>query len=275
MPQLILGLIVCFVSFGLYMMFAPFTKTKHDYVSQVCQIQIFLALLSGVIFNTESSPAEKEAMSYILMALQALPPGIAAFLSSPASKYMLDPAKRKKASKMFSKLQDRLSVKFQIGWAKLFRRGKFAKPGAQSKESRLEFQRKRRFMFAAKEDASQRASQSMSQPHASQFDDQVISTGAGIVAYRFGKRLRNRHLQKLTSLRYVQDRSSRVTPGQACLEANSPSLTSSIRQAPNAQTDVLTISKTHTCANPARVVVAPPHDTSLSEDDTPIETVNA
>ena len=48
MPQLILGLLICFISFGLYMMFSPYLEDKHDYVSQICQLQIFFALLSGV-----------------------------------------------------------------------------------------------------------------------------------------------------------------------------------------------------------------------------------
>ena len=45
MEQLVLGLFVCFASFGLYMMFAPYRLDRTDHLSQVCQVVIFFTLL--------------------------------------------------------------------------------------------------------------------------------------------------------------------------------------------------------------------------------------
>ena len=61
------------------------------------RLQIFFALLSGVVLNsTSSGPNERQVMAYLLMGLQAVPPFCTVFLSSSLSKYVLDKESRKK-----------------------------------------------------------------------------------------------------------------------------------------------------------------------------------
>jgi len=127
MPQLILGLMICFLSFGAYMALGPFTLAKHDYVSQLAQLQIFFTLLSGVVFNTqESDNPESKLFAIILMAICAVPPGVTAFLVSPLSKYVLDDEKRAKTRKMVLKLRKKANIHLQVLSAKLRHRGKWA-----------------------------------------------------------------------------------------------------------------------------------------------------
>jgi len=130
MPQLILGLLICFISFGLYMMFSPYLEDKHDYVSQICQLQIFFALLSGVVFNAGPSESEADLFGLILMCLQAVPIASTAFLSSSLSKHVLEPEKRKKLFSILNKLQKKLLPRLQLLSAKLRRVGKFSKSGS-------------------------------------------------------------------------------------------------------------------------------------------------
>ena len=41
LEQIVLGLIICFISFGAYMAIAPYRFDQHDRLSQICQAQIF------------------------------------------------------------------------------------------------------------------------------------------------------------------------------------------------------------------------------------------
>ena len=43
-PQLILGLLVCFVSLGMYSKYAPYVKGSDDRLAQVCQVSLFFSL---------------------------------------------------------------------------------------------------------------------------------------------------------------------------------------------------------------------------------------
>jgi hypothetical protein len=125
MPQLMLGLIICFLCFGAYMMFSPFIQDKHDYVSQICQLQIFFALLSGVVLNASPSEGDVAMMGLILMAMQGVPPAVTAFLSSPASKYALDPVERAKLFKTYNKIVNKVGPKLRLIDAKRRKVGKF------------------------------------------------------------------------------------------------------------------------------------------------------
>ena len=46
--QLVWGLLVCFITFGAYMMFAPFVKDSDDQLQQMAQGQIFLTLVASI-----------------------------------------------------------------------------------------------------------------------------------------------------------------------------------------------------------------------------------
>ena len=49
--QLFWGLLVCFATFGAYMMYAPFIEDSDDMLSQLAQLQIFLTLLSSLALS--------------------------------------------------------------------------------------------------------------------------------------------------------------------------------------------------------------------------------
>ena len=50
--QLFVGLLVCFTTFGAYMLYAPFVEDSDDFLSQLAQMQIFLTLLSSLALRT-------------------------------------------------------------------------------------------------------------------------------------------------------------------------------------------------------------------------------
>lgn len=55
--QLTLGLIICFITFGAYMMYAPFEDSGDDLLSQICQFQVplfYTAALSRVIMTLDA-----------------------------------------------------------------------------------------------------------------------------------------------------------------------------------------------------------------------------
>ena len=92
------------------------------------QVQIFFALLSGVVLNsTETEPQERLMMGYILIGLQAVPPFVTAFLASPLSIHILDTEKRKKLFTFASKAQRKIAPKLELFDAKLRKKGKFAR----------------------------------------------------------------------------------------------------------------------------------------------------
>jgi FtsH-binding integral membrane protein len=68
--QLTLGLIVCFLSFGLYMSLAPFKLDSDDLLQQACQVQIFFSLLSALVLKTETNSG---AMGAILSVMLFIP----------------------------------------------------------------------------------------------------------------------------------------------------------------------------------------------------------
>lgn len=67
-------LIICFVTFGAYMMYAPFIEDSDDLLSQVCQMQVFFSLLSSIILM---SMPDSPAMG-VLLPITILVPPIAA-----------------------------------------------------------------------------------------------------------------------------------------------------------------------------------------------------
>ena len=49
--QLVFGLMVCFLSFGTYMMLAPYANDSDDRLAQLCQMQIFFTLISSMMLR--------------------------------------------------------------------------------------------------------------------------------------------------------------------------------------------------------------------------------
>ena len=100
LDQLILGLFIAFFSFGAYMLLSPFLELKHDYVSRLCQMQIFFALLAGVVLKADPSEGQIEMLGTALIFVCSIPPLGIAFLVSPYGKYALDERERDKVWKM-------------------------------------------------------------------------------------------------------------------------------------------------------------------------------
>ena len=82
------GLIVCFITFGSYTYYLPYAEPKSNFLAQMCQCQIFFALLSSVAlrFAAESvGSAGEELLDHVLTALTLLPGIILTVFQSPAS----------------------------------------------------------------------------------------------------------------------------------------------------------------------------------------------
>ena len=58
--QLTYGLLVCFLSFGLYMMFSPYADDSDDRLAQLCQMQIFFSLVSSLLLKWSVVADEQE-----------------------------------------------------------------------------------------------------------------------------------------------------------------------------------------------------------------------
>lgn len=84
--QLVFGLMVCFITFGMFVYYAPFEETGDDRLAQLCQGQIFFALLSSIAlsFDAEQRTASRN-LDVLLVALWVLPITLSAFLLSPLS----------------------------------------------------------------------------------------------------------------------------------------------------------------------------------------------
>ncbi len=102
LEQLILGLLICFLSFGAYTLLSPYLEPKHDYVSRLCQCQIFFALLAGIVLKAEPSQSTTDTFGLILTFMCVVPPLCVAFLATPLSKYVIDADARAKALGMLT-----------------------------------------------------------------------------------------------------------------------------------------------------------------------------
>ena len=80
--QLVWGLVVCFVAFGLYVHFDPYEERGDNAVATLCQVQIFFSLLASVAL-TSASGAVGTNMDVLLVVLYFFPVGLAIFLESP------------------------------------------------------------------------------------------------------------------------------------------------------------------------------------------------
>lgn len=77
--QLVWGLLVCFCTFGMYTMWAPYIKDSDDRIEQLSQLQIFLTLVASVALRVGSSPE----MEILITAILFTVPCIAIVLETP------------------------------------------------------------------------------------------------------------------------------------------------------------------------------------------------
>ena len=91
LEQLMIGLVVCFITFGVFQWFRPYRDPSDNLLQMLCQIGIFFALLSKIILDHPSAIDNKEsqdALSALLIVL-ILTPLVVTLLHA-----ILDPAVR-------------------------------------------------------------------------------------------------------------------------------------------------------------------------------------
>jgi hypothetical protein len=103
--QLIFGLMVCFVTFGFYAMMAPFAESRANSFAQLCQVQIFFALLSSTALRDDGAVA-RDNLDLLLTILTLATLGTTLVLRTPLER-LLDFGER---------------IRFRRGLAKLCRR---------------------------------------------------------------------------------------------------------------------------------------------------------
>ena len=78
--QLILGLLICFITYGLYAGFAPYADPRDDMLATICQVSIFFSLVASIV--TRAWP-EDDVMRVLLPMLVIVPPLLAFMFESP------------------------------------------------------------------------------------------------------------------------------------------------------------------------------------------------
>jgi len=69
--QLIWGLMVCFLTFGAYMMYQPFIREADDHLQQIAQAQIFITLTASI--SLRMTPPDETISSLISVTLFIIP----------------------------------------------------------------------------------------------------------------------------------------------------------------------------------------------------------
>eukprot|EP00964_Phaeocystis_antarctica_P055145 scaffold32420_cov68-Phaeocystis_antarctica.AAC.4 len=77
--QLIMGLFVCFISFGMYASFEPYVEESDNWLSKICQISLFVSLVSSIALKIETD-SSAGTLGVLLLFTVAVPP-VLAFLS--------------------------------------------------------------------------------------------------------------------------------------------------------------------------------------------------
>lgn len=96
--QLVWGLLVCFLTFGMYMHYEPFKQSSNDHLSQIAQVQIFMTLVASI--GLRMTPAD-DTLAVIVSGLLFVIPVIA-FLQETGIFDMLQERVARQASKSSS-----------------------------------------------------------------------------------------------------------------------------------------------------------------------------
>ena len=67
--QLIFGLMVCFLTFGTLMLYAPYVEKEDNFLASMCQVQIFFVLLSSVALKYDTGSLEEATNVDILLSV--------------------------------------------------------------------------------------------------------------------------------------------------------------------------------------------------------------
>ncbi|KOO53217.1 hypothetical protein Ctob_016474, partial [Chrysochromulina tobinii] len=79
-PQLIFGLIICFLSYGAFCVYSPYIRDDDNFLAQVSQVIIFFSLVSSVVTNAFP---EDPVMQVLLPALLVVPVILTFIFESP------------------------------------------------------------------------------------------------------------------------------------------------------------------------------------------------
>jgi hypothetical protein len=64
--QLIVGLLVCFISYGMYASYEPYIKDSDDWLAKFSQVSLFFSLVSSIALKVESD-SSTEALGVLLL----------------------------------------------------------------------------------------------------------------------------------------------------------------------------------------------------------------
>ena len=93
--QLIFGLLVCFITFGMYTAVKPYEEARANVLAQICQVQIFFALVSAIAlsFDEADKDASSRSLDVMLTVLTFMPLVIGVLLRTPLIR-LIDAAER-------------------------------------------------------------------------------------------------------------------------------------------------------------------------------------
>ena len=104
--QLIFGLLVCFLTFGAHMVYAPYIEDNDDRLAQLCQVQIFFSLLVSIALKYDTGTLRNATnIDVLLTVLTILPISIGFILETPFFDVVSDREKRAAALKIIGPLQ--------------------------------------------------------------------------------------------------------------------------------------------------------------------------
>jgi len=87
--QLVFGLVVAFGSFGALMLYAPYVDAGDNRLAQLCQVQIFVALLASVVLKYDTAARSAATnVDVLLTSLTVLPIVLALVLETPLAELL-------------------------------------------------------------------------------------------------------------------------------------------------------------------------------------------
>ena len=87
-PMLMLGLIICFLTYGMFSNFKPYVDEGDDFVALTCQFSTFFSLLAQIILVT--SPNDP-TLAVLLPTISLIPVVIAFILETPLISWITKP----------------------------------------------------------------------------------------------------------------------------------------------------------------------------------------
>ena len=103
--QLIFGLVVCFLTFGAHMLYTPYVEHADDRLAQLCQCQIFFALLSSIALKYDAATrVDATNMDSLLSVLVLLPVSLGFIMETPIGETLAAPEQRSKLLRSASAL---------------------------------------------------------------------------------------------------------------------------------------------------------------------------